>query len=186
MYKKIIIGIDQAYTRTGISIVADGELIKVKSISFKGCRNKIEKRKHLRNILDILLSNLSKKAILVAIYVERIRTFSQGQGKKGGFGLRPSYLKSTGALIGMIVDKASEYNVQVYSVDTRSWKSKVIGTSKGGKQPAVDLIQSKGFDLFLRENKKGEKIYDDDAADSACIALYGFIDAKQQKLLLEE
>lgn len=186
MYKKVVIGIDQSYTSTGISVVADGELKLVRSTRFKGCRNKIEKRKELGNILSSLLSNIAPKAILVTIHVERIRTFSQGQNKKQGFGLHPNYLKATGALIGTITDIAHDYGVKVYSVDTRSWKSRIVGSSKGGKQPTVDFIQAKGFNLFVRTNKKGEAVYDDDAADSACIALYGFLKEGDQKLKLEE
>jgi hypothetical protein len=84
---------------------------------------------------------------------------------------------------------------QVYSVDTRSWKSKIVGSSKArttkdGKRDAkgdtIKYVQTLGFDLFIRTDRNGNDIYDDDAADSACIALYGFIPANQQKLLLEE
>jgi hypothetical protein len=35
-------------------------------------------------------------------------------------------------------------------------------------------------------NKKGTVVYNDDAADSACIALYGFISKTKQALKLEQ
>lgn len=185
-HKKIVIGVDQSYTRTGISVGVDGKLVKVTSLSFKGLKTPSEKRNELRRVINLLLSKSLNRASEVVILCERIRTFSQGAQGKGGFGLRPDYIKSTGALIAVLVDTAFEYNVKVYSVDTRSWKSRIVGTSKGGKMPTVKYVQSLGFDLYLRTNKKGEKVYDDDGADSACIALYGFLPEKDQKLKLEK
>jgi hypothetical protein len=153
--------------------------------------------------LDYLVKVLKKavrEASEVIVICERIRTFSnngqqrKGFGKKQAQGLNPNYLKMTGALVAVIVDTAEEYNVPVYSVDTRSWKSKIVGSSKAkvskGKRDAksqtVDFIQAKGFDLFIRTDKNGKDIFDDDAADSACICLYGFLPSSKQNLLLEE
>lgn len=206
-YKKIVIALDQSYTRTGISVCADGKLLKVTGTSFKGLTTLSEKRKHIKGIVD----KLTKKSLLMAsevvIHVERIRTFSNF-GNKGkapnafGQGLKPEYLKKTAALVATIVDAAADHNVKVYSIDTRSWKSKIVGTSKAkktkdGKRDAksdtVKFIQDKyGIDLFVRtqratkKNPNGLDVYDDDAADSACIALYGFLPKSQQNLKEEE
>lgn len=201
-YKKIVIGVDQSYKRTGISIGIDGELKKVGSLDFKGLESRSEKRKHLSNVLSRLLKKATQEALETIIICERIRTFSNDGAKKakGGFGgLKPDYIKMTGALVGRIVDTGMDYNVETYSVDTRSWKSKIVGSSKAkkdkdGKRDAksetVNFIQGKGFDLFIREKKngknKGEKIFDDDAADSACMCLYGFLPTNKQILKLEE
>lgn len=196
-YEKIIIGIDQSYTKTGISVCADGKLLKVKSINYKGLKTRSEKRRELRRVLTLLINNCSRQATETTIICERIRTFSKSFGSKGkgnSQGLNPNYLKMTGALVATIVDAASEFNVNVYSVDTRAWKSKVVGSSKAkktkGKRDAkgdtVKFVQKLGFNMFIRTNKNGVDIYDDDAADSACIALYGFIDKKQQRLTLEQ
>jgi hypothetical protein len=202
-HDKIVIGIDQSYTGSGISIGIDGKLVKVTSTNFEGLEHRSDKRKHLRNIIYRLLSKATREASQTIILVERIRTFSNfgNKQKKGGFqtnGLKPDYLKMTGALVAMIVDVAREFNVNVYSVDTRAWKSKIVGSSKArkkkGKRDAksetVEYVQKLGFDLFIREKKvgknKGEKIYDDDAADSACICLYGFLPKSKQNLKLEE
>lgn len=206
MYKKLSVGIDQSYQRTGISIAADNKLLVVRSIDFNGCKTKTEKRKHLKEILNKILSSNFNKANEIVILVERIRTFSQGRNQNQGFGLKPDYLKSTGALIATIVDTAFEYNVPVYSVDTRSWKSKILGNSKTDavkyksfekpeKAAAILFVQNKGFDVAMRNkdgslkiHKKGKNegkvYYDDDAADSACIALYAFVN--KQNLKLEE
>lgn len=194
MYKHIVIGIDQSYNNTGISVAADGKLKKVTSISFEGCQNKSDKRFLLRNKLTCLLDKMLHRGNLITIICERIRTFS------GGF-LSTDYIKSTGALIATIVDVASEYHVRVYSVDTRSWKSAIVGTSKGdetgNKGPTIEYVRKLGFEesilVPLKRAKKGSFVRDgahytwnDDAADSACIALYGFIPKSQRKLKLEE
>ena len=206
MYKKLSIGIDQSYARTGISIAADNKLLVVRSIDFNGCKNKIEKRLHVSTLLSKILKANKGKADEIVILVERIRTFSQGPKQEQSFGLRPDYLKATGALIGTIVDTAYQYNVPVYSVDTRSWKSKVLGNSKTNatlyrdfekpeKAAAILFVQNKGFDVAMRNkdgslkiHKKGKNAgkiyYDDDAADGACIALYAFVN--KQNLKLEE
>ena len=206
MYKKLSIGIDQSYQRTGISIAADNKLLVVRSINFPGCKNKIEKRLYIAELLSKILKTNRGKAEEMLIIVERIRTFSQGPKQEQGFGLRPDYLKATGALIGTIVDTAYQYNVPVYSVDTRSWKSKVLGSSKTDavkyksfekpeKAAAILFVQKQGFDVTIKNkdgsykiHKKGKNAgkvyYDDDAADSACIALYAFVN--KQKLKLEE
>ena len=45
MYKQIVIGIDQSYKNTGISIVADGKLRDIKSIRLEigraSCRERV-------------------------------------------------------------------------------------------------------------------------------------------------
>lgn len=204
MYKKLSIGIDQSYARTGISIAADNKLLVVRSIDFNGCKNKIEKRLHVSTLLSKILKVNKGKADEIVILVERIRTFSQGPNEQQGFGLKPDYLKATGALIGTIVDTAYQHDVPVYSVDTRSWKSKVLGNSKTDavkyknfekpeKAAAILFIQKQGFDVTIKNKDGSYKIhkrgknagkvyYDDDAADSGCIALYAFVNSPNLKL----
>jgi hypothetical protein len=196
---KIVIGIDQSYTRCGISWGINGKLLKVKSIDFEGLESRSEKRREIRRVLSLLLPKCKSRATETIIICERISTFRKSFGsKKNMQGSNPGYLKMTGALVATIVDIAAEYDVPVYSVDTRAWKSQVVGSSKArkkkGKRDAksetVEFVQNLGFDLFIREKlvgkNKGEKLYNDDAADSACMCLYGFIPKNKQKLLLEE
>ena len=136
----------------------------------------------------------------MVIIVERIRQFSGGT-------LSMDYIKSTGALIGCIVDTAAEYGVSVFSADTRSWKSQVVGTSvprankynvDPKKWPTIEYLLKRDDvvqeDLLVRVGKRSKRYafciggdkycYNDDAADSACIALYGF--AKGRSLKREE
>lgn len=198
-YDKIVIGIDQSYSSTGIGISIDGKLIKVGSQRFKGLKSKSEKRLMIRKVLTRLLKKATKEASEVVILCERISTFRKAFGsKKNQQGNNPNYLKMTGALVATIVDTAFEFGVNVYSVDTRSWKSKIVGSSKAkkkdGKRDAkaatVKFVENLGFDLFIREiskgKNKGEPIFDDDAADAGCISLYGFLPDKLQHLKLEE
>ena len=173
----LVIGIDESYKRTGISIAADGQLLKVTSIPFRSSDCPSVKRKKLSNIIYQIISKNVSKSHEMFIIVERIRTFSQGF-------LSTNYIKATAALIATIVDTAYEFNVPVYSVDTRSWKAKIVGTSKpkgkgknkDTKAPTLEYIKKLGFNV-------GD---DSDAADSACIALYGFLPKNMQNLKIEK
>lgn len=195
MYNKIVIGLDQSYTRTGVSIAVDGKLVKVSSTKFKGCKNKSEKRKHIRQLLTTILEKNQNKAKEMVIHCERVRTFSHSSKRSGGKGggssqedmgsgqemfISTNYIKATGALIATIVDTAYDFGLEVYSVDTRSWKAQVVGSSKSkGKDKkalTLEFVKHLGFDMGN----------DDDAADSACIALYGFIPVSKQSLKKEE
>lgn len=189
-YNKLVIGIDQSYTRTGISIAGDGQLLKVGHIPFEPSECHSLKRKKVKGILTKVIKLNQSKANQIIIVVERIRQFSGGN-------LSMDYIKSTGALIGCIVDTASEFGIPVYSADTRSWKSQVVGTSvpKANKYhvdpkkwPTIEYLLTRAdvseSDILVKVGKRCKKYakkigedkycYNDDAADSACIALYGF------------
>ena len=188
-YKKVVIGIDQSYKNTGISIAADGKLKKIKGIQLDKYKTNSEKRRALASTLDGLLRTVCPKAKEVVCIIERIRLQSKGF-------LNIDYIKSIGALNSIIVDACYSYNVPVYSVDTRCWKAQVVGTSKPKankfgvpeeKWPTVNWVIQKGFRhdiLIVVESKKtkgtfvkgGQKyMYDNDAADSAAIAMFGFV-----------
>lgn len=209
-YKKAVIGIDQSYTNTGISIALDGKLKVVTSTDyFKECPckhkneeqinsngkivkvgkpSKTEKRAFVREKVKNALELCTKNAEETIVIVERIRTFNQGQNNFA------KYMKPTAALIATIVDVAFEYDVKVYSVDTRTWKKAIVGdVKKGGNKFGVDpnkwhticyVVKELGFKQVMYRNKNNRLCFDDDMADSACIALYGF--NKKQTLSLEE
>lgn len=197
-YKKVIIGIDQSYNNTGISIAADGKLVKVKSLKLDAYKSNSDKRRALANTLHGLLRAVCPKAKEVICIIERIRLSSKGF-------LNMDYIKSIGALNSIIVDVCYEHCIQVYSVDTRCWKAQVIGTSKPmtnkygvpeEKWPTVKWLIKQGWEdsiLIPIEGRKtkgtftrdGQKyMYNNDAADSAGIAMFGFI-GDQDKLQLE-
>ena len=197
-YKKVVIGIDQSYNNTGISIAADGKLKKVRSVFLDKYKSNSERRRALTETLDGLLRAVCPKANNVVCIIERIRLHSQGF-------LNIDYIKSIGALNSIIVDKCQEYGVEVCSVDTRCWKAQVIGTSKPcpnnfgvpeEKWPMVRWLINQGWEnslLIPIEGRKtkgtfvrnGQKyMYNNDAADSAGIAMFGF-KGDQDKLQLE-
>lgn len=191
-YNTICVGIDQSYKRTGISVSADGVLKKVSYIDLEKYKNKSEKRKALKQKLEHICNSLKPAAMQVICIYERIRLHSEGF-------LNIDYIKTIGALNAVIADVMYEYDIPVYSVDTRCWKASVIGTSKKAsnnygvpeeKWPTVLWCIKQGFKdsitlevygrrekgTFMKDGKKYE--YNNDAADSAGIAMFYFVGDK--------
>lgn len=203
MKNKIVIGLDQSYKDTGISISMNGEIKNISHCFTMNLKNNTAKRQALQRRLNKVFKKMSEKAYnenaeLICV-IERIRLQSQGF-------INIDYIKSIGALNAMIVDLAAIYNIPVYSVDTRAWKSAVVGTSKEKKNkygidpkkyPTILWLIDKGYESYILEpvsNKKKKGIvkiideikytYNDNAADSACISLFPFVGNKN--LLKEE
>lgn len=202
MRNKIVIGIDQSYKDTGISISFNGKLKMAKDILLEKYKNNSERRTNLKKRLfdifssvEILKNDYDAEVIVI---IERIRLQSQGF-------INIDYIKSIGALNALIVDTASSFDFPVYSVDTRAWKSAIVGNSKGQKNkfnidekkwPTILWCVSKGYKKYIinydvgKRKSKGiiEKdgkryTYNDNIADSICISLYGFT---KNQLLKEE
>lgn len=199
---KIVIGVDQSYKNTGISIAYNNQLKAISSVRLEKYKNNSERRDVLRKSLRSILTKFKSKSdkihdCEIILIMERIRLRSQGF-------INIDYIKSIGALNALIVDECNRLDIKCYSVDTRSWKSQIVGTSKPQKNnigidpekwPTIKYIINQGFEdsilvevsnkkkkgVFIRNNKK--YTYNDDAADSACIALYGFC---SNQLLQEE
>lgn len=206
MYNKLSIGIDQSYARTGISIAADGKLKKIGSIDFKGDKNNTEKRQSLYATLKMIIVNNHRKAEEVVIVCEQVRlqsTSNKYGNKEGKAFINEPFIKSNAALVALIVDLAYDFNIKAYSVDTRSWKTQVVGHSKPidnpygidpKKYPTIKYIESLGHlnALLIPYEGRGKKgvitikgkryKVNDDAADSAGMALYPFIPERLQKL----
>ena len=188
-YNKIVIGMDESYKRTGISVVVDGKIKSINSVDLQKIKTNTEKRNLIKTKLSALIRKLKPKAKQIIIVVERIRLYSAGF-------LSMDFIKSIGALNAVIIDIAFEFDIPVYSVDTRAWKSKIVGTTKPEnnnlyvdpkKYPTIKYLIKNGYadklKAYLPENTKiknylidnnGKYLYNDDAADSACIALYGY------------
>lgn len=202
----VVIGIDESYTRTGITVLEDKKLIKMYGVNFDGCKNNYDRRKALRRVLESILNELlmKYKPIEIKCIIERIRTFSGGH-------MSSQYLITTGGLIVTILDVFLKYDIKVYSVDTKAWKNAVVGTSKPkenkyginpNKYPTILYLKQKGLLKYIVEEYKGrgkkgvinvkiggEKVpckINDDMADSYCIAMYGFIPKTKQKLKEEK
>lgn len=151
-------GIDASYTRTGVAISNDGNIQTIKSIKFKGIKTKPAKRANVREKLQRYIDKYKPDMIVV----ERTRQFSTGDKPF----IAMAMIKTGISMLTTIIDVAYENGIQVYSVDTRAWKSAVIGTSKpkgrDKKLPTLEYVKSLGFDVYD----------DDDAADAACISLF--------------
>lgn len=192
MTDKIVIGIDQSYEDTGISISFNGELKNATHCFTDNLKTNCEKRRKLKLFLYKVFKkvfNMQKKYDAeVIVIIERIRLRSQGF-------ININYIKGIGALNAMIVDEAYSYGFPVFSVDTRAWKSSVIGNSKGQKNkyrfdekkyPTIVWCVKNGYKKYIKEEvsnrkqigvieKGGERYtYNDNIADSICISLYGF------------
>lgn len=193
----VVIGIDQSYKDTGIAIACNGKIKAVAHLSLSRLENNTERRKEVSDALITYIQFALEKTENVEVIVERIRLVSAGV-------LSMDYIKSMGALIATIVDTASLFHVPVYSVDTRAWKTAVIGTAKEKqnkygldpkKWPTILWCIKNGYkdkiiDYSVGKRKKGilEKdgilyTYNDNKADSIGIALYGFV--KDRKLMEE-
>lgn len=193
-YKQLSIGIDQSYKNCGVSISADGQLLKVTHIKLEQCRTNTDRRRLLKAYLDNMLKAITSKADSIICIIERIRLHSQGF-------LNIDYIKSMGALNAVIIDIMDEYDIPVYSVDTRCWKSQVIGTSKPKdnnlgvpkeKYPTVEWCIKQGFENSVLRIVKGRKkkgtftrngiryMYDNDACDSSAISMFYFVGNKEK------
>lgn len=205
---RIVIGIDQSYTRTGITVLESGNVFCIESVDYKNSKNNSEKRLELKNVLKRLVHSITKSCNVetkdIIVIIERIRTFSGGH-------LSTQYLITTGALVATIVDTFYKYKIPVYSVDTKAWKNAIVGTTKPkenkyginpNKYPTVLYMRDKRLLKYIAEPYKGRgekgvikvKIdgqrvpckINDDLADSYCIAMYGFLSKAKQKLKEEK
>lgn len=193
-YKQLSIGIDQSYKNCGVSISADGQLLKVTHVKLEQCKSNTDRRRLLKAYLDNMLKAIISKADSIICIIERIRLHSQGF-------LNIDYIKSMGALNAVIIDIMDEYDIPVYSVDTRCWKSQVIGTSKPKdnnlgvpkeKYPTVEWCIEQGFENSVLRTVKGRKkkgtftrngiryMYDNDACDSSAISMFYFVGDKEK------
>ena len=180
-----IIGLDQSYQDTGLAICIKGKVKKVKGITFKGLVGNTQKRwrvqANLRKAIESCLKHYKPEEI--AVIVERVRTYTAGDS------LRIEVIKSASALVACIIDTAMEYGIKTYSVDTRAWKSRVLGDSRPVFEPVFGVSDPQKFGsvrkaislgfiekLKVISDKLGKNNYrlDDNIADAICISLYPF------------
>lgn len=196
---KVVIGIDESTADTGITIAVNGEVFRVFDVELESLPNHTERRDELRNRLKAIVKELLKyyDPINIICIIERIRLKSQGF-------ISMDFIQSVSALNGVIIDVMYHNKINVYSVDTRSWKSAVTGSSTPlkneygidpKKYPTILWCVKHGYKKYIvnycvgKKKKKGviEKngkryTYNDNRADSICIALYGFLPQNKRKL----
>ena len=171
------------------------------------CKNNTDKREILKSILEDIVHELvyiTNGLHNITVITERIRLRSEGF-------ISEDYIKATGALVATIIDLFNTYDIPVYSVDTKSWKNNVVGSSKPLDNPygidpkkyrTIVYMRDRGLLKYIVEEYKGRgkkgvlnvKIrghrvpckINDDLADSYCIAMYGFLPKDKQKLKEEK
>lgn len=154
-----VLGIDESYANTGVSITYGNpfygyETIDCISIDDNSTKDKNEYRMLLLDEICTLLDKHKDKSngtIEYITVVERIRQFSRGF-------ISIDYIKSMGALIAYIIEASSQYIMPTFSVDTRCWKSTVVGNSKPmvnsfhvapEKYPTLDYVVKHGMKGFV-------------------------------------
>ena len=145
-----ILGIDPSYVCTGFAIIEDRELLYSTSITFKKYKTKKEKRKVLRQ----MVKRIENRFLPDKIVVERTRLHSRGF-------ISMRTIIALGSLISAIIDAS---NCNIYSVDSRSFKSKVIGSANCSKKDTVNWAK-----LVYQVD------VDEDQADAIAIGLYPFM-----------
>lgn len=199
--QQAIIGIDQSYTDTGLTVLTQGGFSLVTSVTFKECGSSKYRK------CDLLRSKIIRAVELchsngytdVTINYEQIRYNNPVNSKK-----KTTFGNTHGSSImeGFIWDAAARCETTLYSVPTISYRSAVVGNTKGvendlgidpSKYPTYTFLLSTGqIRPFLdtpRPSKrkgivlyKGERMwYNDNKGDSACIALYGTLPAQRRK-----
>lgn len=196
---KIVIGIDQSYANTGITINKNnGEDLNVYSIYSEPLKDNSLKRRMIKEQLEGIVKYTKTKYhdTEIVCIIERIRLQSKGF-------LNINYIKGIGALNALIVDIMYGYGIETFSVDTRAWKSAIVGTSKpmenkyglpAEKYPTIVWNIKHGrkkdiIDYNVGKKKKGVIVkgdkkytYDNDKSDSIAISFYGFLPVNKQKL----
>ena len=182
--KEMVIGLDQSYTDTGLCIAVDGVPKYAESILFGAAKSKPEKRRAVVGRLSRIVERYSGK-YHITIVIEAVRLFSGSQPH-----ISTAYIYSTCALVGSVIDFAFEKGIDVFWVETRSWKKAILGSSKPSGRRLNGVKDPKKVDSVLyaiaigfggrvaykveRGKNKGQKRYNDNIADAICIALSGF------------
>lgn len=154
-----VLGIDESYANTGMSITYGNPFYGYKTVASvnlisDAAKDKNEYRTLLLDEICMLLDKHKDKSngtIECITVVERIRQFSRGF-------ISIDYIKSMGALIAYIIEASSQFVMPTFSVDTRCWKSTVVGNSKPmvnsfhvapEKYPTLDYVVKHGMKGFV-------------------------------------
>lgn len=202
MKHRIVIGVDASYSCTGVSAIIDRSFKHIGSIDYSSCSNHTEIRRETNWYITELIKkcDYNHQNADCVVVVERPRV------KKGKI-INESFLRNMGGMLYGIVDSVKPLGVNTYTVDARAWKADIVGTCKPqqnkygidpNKYPTIRYINDLGYlkEIIYPYDGKGKKgvltFYgkrykvNDNAADSACIALYGYKHFDDGKLKLEE
>ena len=158
-----ILGIDPSYKRTGFAVIENERLLYHNSLDLKAIETKKVKRKIIKEFIKKIEDGYSPNKIVI----ERARLFSKGF-------ISMKTVIALGSLVSAVVDAT---DLDVYSVDSRSFKSRVIGSAKCSKDDVIRWVTFK-FEVHVNE----------DEADAIAIAFYPFVinPLKDSSLLRKE
>ncbi|MCQ2485296.1 MAG: hypothetical protein MJ168_08185 [Clostridia bacterium] len=195
IYDLIVIGIDQSYTDTGIAVIGcktgtEPRCLDVKAIDLHKIKTRAEKRRKLHRAIKHLIAMCKLRTSKITIMCERARLHGGGHSF-----INIDAIGAMCELTALIVDVAYKYDISVYSVDTRAWKSAVVGSCKKvennyGVPPEKYLTVKHVVNLGLRDKvlheitgrktkgtfeSNGKRYaYNNDACDAVCIGLSYF------------
>lgn len=161
----IVLGIDQSYTNFGVAVVKNkDELLHIDSYALEKFGDDEVGRVAARKFVESAVKALTNRFKPDIIVVERVRL-------KNTWGINLNDITCMSQLTCKIIDSA--FPIKVVSVDTRSFKSKVLGNASAKKDDAINFIKNK-FNVNI----------DHDAAEACCMALYAW--TKKYKLEVEK
>jgi Holliday junction resolvasome RuvABC endonuclease subunit len=143
----MILGIDYSTVRAGVSVIdSKGNLVAYETVLLDNPHlSHKQKRKYLIKSIKHLIEGLPVKIAVI----ESVRLFHHSFIS----------MKTIYALIAVSTAIVDNLDIQVYTIDTRSWKKGVLGSAKATKEDSVRFVKRKyGIDV------------DHDLADSVCIA----------------
>lgn len=200
-YRTICFGFDQSYTNTGIAIAGitykkQIDILHCESIGGGGggIESKFEFRKRLTNRVAALMRKYRASAENCYALCEAVRVHKDGN-------MSINNHLSWGALQGCLSDLFYQrYDILLRIVDTRAWKSKVVGTSKPAEHapPSVDPKKWPTIEYVMHVHDipkeqiawplgprtrnyawidaDGNKFtFNSDICDACCIAIYGLM-----------
>lgn len=198
-----IIGIDESYANTGIALNIRGKVVMTKSLLSESKNEmRLEVQSAIRELNWMAQELYAIPQVKIAIVFERVRLFSNSF-------ISTQYMVSMSYLNGAIIMEGARLNVPCFSVDTKCWKSHVVGSSKGKenkygveekKFPTLNWCMHNGYKDFVVEYEKNEKKqkkcyktkdgrfarFNDNVADAIAISVFYFkISEKDREKLLK-
>jgi len=140
------------------------EILYCSSINRNTSKHNVEHRKKIINCIQYIFDNYQIDIMLF----ETIRLFSSGS-------IYMQTILSLNKVQTTIINKFSE-NCDIYSIDVRSWKAKVLGNGNATKEDTVRTILHKYPNIELLEEtvrpikKEIELSLNEDLADAICIS----------------
>lgn len=145
----VILAFDQAYKNIGYAVSSDGNLLEYGSFKLDNFFNKTIKRSFVEGLVKTLDMVYNPDMVVC----EQVRL-------KNSFGININSIVALSELIAVIVD--SVYPKNVYTIDSKSWKAKVVGKANATKEDTVEHVN----------NVYGLSNIDHDCADAICMSVY--------------